>query len=329
MKQIALIVGNTQFYWSSVILALAAAVAVCIFLALYLRKSKNITAAFTVVPLAAFASIVAARLLHWYCYEETYSSFQTAMTQLSTGGFALMGVFAGCFLAALLTRLLRLHQNLPQMLDCMCLAGAAGIALGRLSSFFNSSDRGQIVESIRSMPWVYPIANSVSGITEYRLATFLLQAMITGGIFLALSLYYLKGKKRSPKDGDTALLFLLCYGSAEVVLDSTRYDSMYFRSNGFVSIVQVLGALALGACIVLFSIRMVKRGGFRRWYLALWALMAALIGCGGYMEYHVQRHGNEALFAYSVMSTCLCALVLLTLLIFHRSKTLYPLSKTR
>ena len=33
------------------------------------------------------------------------------------------------------------------------------------------------------------------------------------------------------------------------------------------------------------------------------------------MEYYVQRRGNEALFAYSVMSGCLLFVIFLTLLI--------------
>lgn len=315
MERIAFILGEHFLYWSSIILTLAAAAAVCVFLALYLRKSGNITAGFSVVPLALLLSLAATRMLHWYGYAESYGSFLSAMTNFSTGGFALLGAFAGCFLAAVLTRILRLHSNLPQMLDCMCLAGSAGIAVGRLASFFNSSDRGQILQSIRSMPLAYPVTNSVSGVTEYRLATFLLQAIVTGLIFLALTVFYVNEKGRRRKDGDTTLLFLLCYGAAEVVLDSTRYDSMYFRSNGFVSIVQVCGAVALAAAIVVFSVRLVKSQGFRRWYVALWVGMVALIGCAGYMEYYVQRHGNEALFAYSIMSVCLCLVVGLTVLI--------------
>ena len=315
MEQIAFILGERSLYWSSIILVLASAAAVCLFLGLYLGKSGNLTAGFAAVPLAVLFSVLAARLIHWYCYAETYKSFASAMTDYSSGGYALLGVFAGCLLAAVFTRLTRLHQNLPEMLDCMCLSGSAAIAVGRLASFFNSSDRGQIVNSIRSMPWVYPVTNAVSGATEYRLATFLLQAMAAALLFLVLGAFYLTGKRRSLKDGDTTLLFLLCYGASQVVLDSTRYDSMYFRSNGFVSIVQVLGALALALAIVLFSVRLVKARGFKVWYIALWAAITALIGCAGYMEYHVQRHGNEAVFAYSVMSICLCLVVTLTLVI--------------
>ena len=321
MERIALIFGTTYLYWSSIILTLAAAAAICLFLALYLREEGQFTTGFLTAALALLLSVAASRMLHWYGFDESYPSFLAAMANLSTGGFALLGAFAGCLLAAVLTRVLQLHDNLPKMLDCMCLAGGAGIAVGRLASFFNTADRGQIVQSIQSMPWVYPVTNTISGVTEYRLATFLLQAMITGLIVLVLTILYLKGKNMPRKDGDTTLLFLLCYGAAEVVLDSTRYDSMFFRFNGFVSIVQVVGALALGFVIVMFSIRLVKRQGFHRWYIGIWVAIAALIGCAGYMEYFVQRHGNEALSGYIVMSICLCLLIDLTIVIRQLAET--------
>ena len=98
-------------------------------------------------------------------------------------------------------------------------------------------------------------------------------------------------------------------------MDSTRYDSLVFRSNGFVSIVQVLGALGLALAVVFFSVRMVKARGFRFWQVLLWLLIAGAIGGAGFMEYYVQRHGNEAVFAYSVMTACLLGAVLLTLVI--------------
>lgn len=316
MDRIAYMNGETFVYWNSIILTLAAATAICFFLAFYLSRRGNAVAGFAAVPLSLVLSLAAARFFHWYCRADSYDSFVSAMTDYTSGGYALMGVFLGCFLAALVLRGLFLHRNLPEMLDCMCLAGAAGIAVGRLASLFNASDRGQIVESVKSLPWVYPVTNVVSGATEYRLATFMIQAMVAGALFLGLTLFYHSGKKRGKlRDGDTCLIFLLCYGASQVVLDSTRYDSLFFRSNGFVSIVQVLGALAMALVIVVFSVRLVKRLGFKIWYLLLWVPIAAAIGGAGYMEYYVQRRGNEAAFAYSVMSACLTAAVLFTLLI--------------
>ena len=226
-----------------------------------------------------------------------------------------MGVFLGCFLAALLTRILFLQRDLPEMLDCMAIAGCAGIAVGRLASLFNASDRGNTV-SFESLPFAYPVTNTVSGAVEYRLATFMIQAMVALALFLILSIFYIRGNKKNKlRSGDTALIFVLIYGASQVVLDSTRYDSLFFRSNGFVSVVQVLGALGLGLGIFAFSKRMVKAVGFKWWQVFLWLLIAAGIGCGGFMEYYVQRRGNEAVFAYSVMSGCLLAVIALTLVI--------------
>ena len=332
MNRIALILSGNFVYWNSLILVLAGATAVCLFLGLYLHQSQNANAAFLTPPIAAALSLVLARFIHWYCRSGSYSSLQAAMTNFTDGSFALVGVFAGCLLTATLLWLLRVHKNLPQMLDCMSIAGAAGIALGRLSSFFTSADRGQIVESIRSLPWVYPVVNAVSGAEEYRLATFAIQAMIAGALFLILGIFYQLGKNRV-KDGDTTLIFLLCYGTSQILLDSTRYDSIYFRSNGFVSVVQVLSAIAMAFVIVWFSIRMVRSKGFKIWHVALWVAIAALIGVAGYMEYYVQRHGNEALFAYSVMGSCLTAVVVLTLVIraiavYNERKPHFPVVET-
>ena len=316
MDKIAFYSGSTAIYWNSVILTLAAATAICFFLAFYLGKSGNGAAGFAVVPVSMVLSLVFARFFHWYCQSDSYTGFTAAMTNYAEGGYALMGVFLGCVLAAALTRVICLHRNLPEMLDAMSMAACAGMAVGRLSALFNASDRGQVLESFRSLPIASPVNNAVSGAVAYRLATFALQSMVALALFIGLAVFYNKGQKRGKlRDGDTCLLFLLFYGASQVVLDSTRYDSLFFRSNGFVSVVQVLGAVALVLAVILFSRRMVKARGLRAWQIFLWLLIGIAIGGAGYMEYYVQRRGNEALFAYSVMSGCLLFVILLTLLI--------------
>ena len=316
MDKLAFINGKSFLYWNSIVFTLAAATAVCFFLAFYIGKCGNAVAGFAVVPMSIFLGLIAARFFHWYCQADSYDGFLAAMTDYSSGGYALMGVFLGCFVAACLLRLIRLSRSLPEMLDCMAISGCAGIAVGRLASLFNSTDRGQVLANFRSLPIAYSVTNVVSGAVEYRLATFMLQSIVALLLFVGLSLFYIKGNKRGNlKNGDTSLIFVLIYGASQVVLDSTRYDSLFFRSNGFVSVVQVLGALGLGLAIFAFSRRMVKNWGLKFWQFLLWIPIAAGIGCGGFMEYYVQRHGNEAAFAYSVMSGCLVGVILLTLLI--------------
>lgn len=315
MERIALIAGDSVIYWRSLLITAGTVTAIMFFLAFYLRKPDTSFSAAFAIPMAMMLSLLFSRFLHWYCRADSYLSLSTAITDYSEGGFALLGAFAGCALTALILRILRVSASMGHMLDSMSLAGAAGIAVGRLASFFDSSDRGPIVQTFRGLPWVYPITNQISGKVEYRFATFLIQSLIAGAIFLILTLYYLRSRKKEKlPEGDTCVLFLMLYGASQVVLDSTRYDSLFFRSNGFVSIVQVMGALAIGLAVVFFSVRMVKKTGLRLWNFCVWIAIAGLLGLAGYMEYHVQRHGNEAFFAYSVMSTCLILIILMVLI---------------
>lgn len=313
MEQIAFISGNSVFYWNSVVLALAAGAASCVFLAFYLPGGRPGAAA-AAVPGALVLSLFFGRLLHWYFRSDSYPGFWSAITDYTSGGYALMGCFVGCAAAAGLVRLLRLEPFAPAMLDAMSLGGCAGIAVGRLACFFSAADRGQLMP-FTALPLAYPVNNVVTGAPEYRLATFVLQAMAAALIFAALAVFFLLGKKR--RTGDVTLLFLLLYGLTQAVLDSTRYDSLYLRSNGFVSAVQLLSAAALVGVSALFSARMIKGRGMRRRYVPLWIGMLALLGGAGYMEYFVQRHGDRALFSYAIMTACLGIFTALSLLTYR------------
>jgi hypothetical protein len=171
------------------------------------------------------------------------------------------------------------------------------------------------LKEITELPLAYPVTNAVTGAQEYRLATFMLQSLVTAGIFVVLLLFWLL-MKRKGKRGDTFLMFSLLYGAAQAVFDSTRYDSLYLRSNGFVSLVQIVGAVSLVFAVVCFSVRLVKARGWKYWYLAFWLAIGGLLGGAGYMEYYVQRHGDQALFAYTVMSGCLIGVILLGVVIY-------------
>lgn len=317
MEKVAFIVGETFIYWSSIILVFAVTAAVFLFLALYIGKSRNILGAAMALPMAFVLSMVLARLVHWYCRTDAYESLYQAMTDYFSGGYALMGVFFGCILVACILRLLRIVKDLPEMLDCMALAGGVGIVVGRFASFFNSSDRGIILEGITELPMVFPVNNAVTGEVEYRMATFMLQAITTAIIVTIVTVVWLLGQRKNHKikNGDAALLFLMAYGASQIVFDSTRYDSLYMRTNGFISIVQILGLVALLVPIVVFSFRMVKNMGIKWFHFISWLVILGMMGLAGYMEYYVQRHGNEALFAYTMMGFGLIVIVLVTLVI--------------
>lgn len=306
MEQIAFISGGSIVYWRPLLICAGALTAVLLFAGLYLLNPYRRARAAAAIPLAAALSLLLARLIDWYCRPTQYADLMDALTRFS-GGFALLGVFAGCLLTVLALHSRRTAPSAAAMLDCMSVAGCAGICVGRLACFFDSADRGALLSSLRSLPFAYPVTNTVSGATEYRLATFVLQAMCAGLLFGVLLYIYLHHScRRKIRPGDVCLLFLLLYGSTQAVLDSTRYDSLSFRSNGFVSVVQVFSAVAVAAVLVIASVRLVRwEKKIRAGVIILWVLSAAGLGVAGYMEYYVQRHGSQAAFAYSVMSAAL------------------------
>ena len=106
-------------------------------------------------------------------------------------------------------------------------------------------------------------------------------------------------------------MFCLYYGAAQAVLDSTRFDSLYFRSNGFVSVVQILCVAAVVVPLAVFAVRYRRANGWTPGCLTVLGSCLVLLGLAGWMEYYVQRHGNQAAFAYTVMGSSLAGVVLL------------------
>ena len=308
MDTIAFLIGPYSIYWSTIMIALASCVGILLFWCFYLWDGTDRPGAFLLVPLSLVLGILGGRLAHWYFRPDGYESLYAAMTDYSFGGFALVGTFLGVFLAVCLTSLLHRGKTLGALLDAVSVAGCGAVSLGRLSCFSNSADRGQTVAPGSLFSSI--LLNPATGSRECRLATFLLQSIVAGLIFLGLTfLFFWLRKEHRRKNGDLFFLFCLYYGGTQAVLDSTRYDSLYFRGNGFVSVTQVFGILAVALVLLVFSLRYKKADGWKPGLLAFWIACLALLSGAGYMEYYVQRHSGEAAFSYSVMSLCM-ALVL-------------------
>ena len=319
MNQTAVILNSVTLYWYSIVLALAAAAGVCFYLACCAHEKIDPVCAAASALLSVGFSLVFSRLIYWYCRPYSFADWKQALTVPASTCHALLGAFIGCLLTALLLQ--RFAGGLLRLLDCMSTAGCGAIALGRLAFFFADGDRGRILTGTTRLPWAYPILNPSSGLPEYRLATFLFQAAIAGVLFLVLAgLFFAPGIRRRMKRGSITLLFLMVYSASQVILDSTRYDSLYLHSNGFVSLIQILAALTLACTIAVCSFRAVKGGGVKKWMWAAWLLIPCLFGGAGYMEYYIQRHGKLAAFGYSVMGSCLAGILLFGLLLWHTAQ---------
>lgn len=324
MTQIAIYSGSIVIYWSSLVICFGLAACLCLSLALYTANGGRAAAMLLLLPLAVFFSVPLCRILHWYCHTEQYTGLFSALTDYSTGSYCLPGALLGVWLAALLVTRLKLAPSVSRLLDAFVPGVALAIAFIRLSALFNSSCRSKISFSsplLRHLPLASAVTNS-SGSVDYRFATFFVQFIIMLILTLVLVKFY--GKRRripmrsGSDDGNVARMFLLYYSAIEVVLDSTRYDSSFFRFNSFVSVVQVISALCILTILIYYSIHAVKAKGLRAYHFALWFGFLLTVGAAGASEYMVQRHGNWYLGCYAVMSLSCCLMVMLVYQMYLR-----------
>ena len=321
-SSIAIYTGDIVIYWSAIVICLAVAAWFCLSWAVYTANGGYGSALCFFLPVACVLSLVLSRFIHWYCHAEQYTGLVSAFTDFSLGSYCLPGVLVGVVLAALLARLLRFSDSAPKMLDALAPGAALGIALIRLSSLFNSSCRGKIVITDPRFQRL-PLGSGISsgtGVMEVHFATFFIQFLLMLVLtVLILSFYYRRGKrpmKSGSASGHTAMLFLLIYSAMELVLDSTRYDSSFLRSNGFVSMVQIFSALCILGVLIYYSVHSIRANRMRFYHWLLWILFLGSVGGVGYLEYLVQRHGDWYLRCYGGMSAC-CALMSLSVYIMY------------
>lgn len=321
MEAIAICIGSTSIYWSSIIICLGIAAWFSLSYSLYTANSGNSSAMWLFFPIAVFLSVLFSRFIHWYCHTEQYFSLASALLDYSTGGYCLPGVMLGVTLAAVIVTRLRFANSVSELFDALAPGAALGFAFFRLSALFTNFCRGKVVITDPRFQHL-PIASGItttSGDIQYRFASFFVSFLLLLLLCIALIIFYCKsrkyGMKRGCQKGHVALIFLLFFSAIEFVIDSSRYDSSFLRSNGFVSLMQILCAVFFVSIIVYYSIVSVKSNGIRPYHYVLWVVFLAAVGCTGYFEYLIQRHGDWYKLCYSVMSgTCLVMATIPTIL---------------
>ena len=308
MSEIAIYSGHTIIYWSAIIITLGVAAGFCLSYALYTANGGKGSAMWVMLPIALFLSVLLCRFIHWYCHAEQYPGMLKAITDYSNGGYCLPGMFIGIFLAGLIVKALHLTDSAAGLYDAMAPGTALCIAFIRLSSLFNTSCRSTIIIQnpiFKHLPVGIAVPTS-TGLIEYRFATFFIQFMIMMLMTVVLVVFYCRRNKISMgwgvQRGHIAIVALALYGAVEVVLDSTRYDSSFFRLNGFISLVQIVSAVTLLAALVYYSIASIKTRGFKFYHIIIWLVFAGGLALVGYFEYLVQRHGDWYIKCYTVMS---------------------------
>lgn len=315
MSQIAFFSENSAVYFQGIFIAAAAVLAIVI--SLILRSAQR-SPAMPVVVTAAVSiplCLLLSRAVHWYCCYEQYQSFWNAITDIGYGGFSILGVLAGVPAAAVISCRIYRGESLTELLDCIAPAGAAAISVGRLAGLFTSSDRGKMIMEtpfFQRLPFAV-LSDTGAGGSEWSFATFIFESLAAAVIFgVTLKIFYsVYGDSPSgrEKKGYTTINFVLIFFALQAVLESTRNDALFLRSNGFVSMMQIIGIIAIIAVAAVLSTKSIRRSGFSSRYPVLWLITVALLGGAGGLEYLVQRYGDMYVVCYAAMLMCMIGVI--------------------
>ncbi len=328
MNPIAIYSGNLVIYWSAIVISLGLLAGLALSLSLCRAGAVDSAAVWALMPIAVLLSVLLSRLIHWYCHMEQYAGIVGALTDFSVGSYCLPGMLLGVFLAALIVKGIGLTDSVGALLDCVAPGAALSIAFIRLSALFNSSCRSKIIvtkPALQHLPLASQLS-SASGVTEYRFATFFVSFLVMLLLTGLLLRFFLRRRDipmadgRSPV-GNTARMFLLFYSAAELVLDSTRYDSSFFHFTflkglnpyaGFISLIQLIAAISALCLLIRFSKSSLRANSLRWYHWAIWGGFLACLAGVGVSEYMVQRHGDWYMGCYLAMTLSCLLLAFLT-----------------
>ncbi len=255
--------------------------------------------------------IVFARL--FYCFARWDYVFNergwTFLFSLWEGGFALYGALLGCLLAALiLAKLSRVKAG--DLLDCIAPGAALTIAVARFAEAFTSQGVGGLVETEALQQFPFAVQNMYG---DWVLPVFFYEGV--AAILIGIIAYVILSRK-GIRPGDTALMFLLLFGAAQVVLESLRQDD-YLRW-GFVKVSQMASMGLVLIVSVLFGRRAVSQKKKLPMVAAGFVLLALGVGACVLIEFALDKSTIPNTYLYSAM-TAIMALMTGIALAFRKA----------
>ena len=143
MNPIAVYYDSTVFYWSAIIITVGLLAALMMSLSLQVTNRGRIVSMMLFFPLALLFSVPLCRILHWYCHQEQYAGFFTAVTDYTAGSYVLPAAIPGVWLAAWIAAKLE-DGDTAKLRDAAAPGMALAVAFIRLSALFSSACRSKI-----------------------------------------------------------------------------------------------------------------------------------------------------------------------------------------
>ena len=314
----AVYAGNLQIGYGIIITVIAFIASMMLTLSLCPAKEENDVARFRLkfslfvyIILSAVFGMYLGRFVHWYSHYESYESFYQAFST-AEGSFHEAGLVIGACAASLFSAGIAGKKYGFRLKS----AASAGIMLFMtrvsLTSMFNECDRGKtVIENpfYQRLPFSY-ITLTSAGTSEYRTAVFFWKFMILA----LITVIAIAGCIRNI----SALRTYIMYFCAMALLDSARYDASFLRSNGFVSLMQIVAGVFLLLCVIVINAKLMGGHKFKAGYLLYDLAFLLGLSLTGFMEYYVQRHGNLYISCYALMAAA-CTIMAVSVIFLHRA----------
>ncbi len=262
-----------------------------------LRQVERVGTAFGLIlylPLEILAGAGLGRFIYWYSHFESYSGLAGAFS-VPEGAFHEAGIVIGAFIAAGFCALFSGRKMYSKFVSAAASGTMLFMTLVSLIALFNDTDRGKaVIEDPEYFGLPFSILTGSGQDAVYRPAVFFWKFIILSVIAVISISLCIAGRK--------ALLSYVAYFAAMAVLDSARYDASFLRSNGFVSLMQVVSGVFMILAFLYCLIRAARSRGFKFWHFLYILAFLSGLGLTGYMEYYVQRHGDLYIYCYVIMS---------------------------
>lgn len=242
-SQIICTIFGINIYFYGVILALA--IIVGTFVSEYFGQKYFELKKETIIDMAPYLiifGIIGARLYYCLLNFDFYLRFPTEILAIRHGGISIHGAILGGIIGLLIFA--KRHKiSVFKLADISVIGLSIAQSIGRWGNFFNSEAFGRPT----NLPWKLYIAPQYRSIPyenyEYFHPTFLYESILDFAIFGILIWLVLKNINK--KDGNLALIYLILYSTARILVEHYRIDSVLYIHGIPVAIIVSAGIIIL------------------------------------------------------------------------------------
>ncbi len=245
MNSVAFTIGSWPIHWYGILISTAFIIGVFLVQSLATKRGYDIDHLWTIFLILIPCAVVGARLYYVIFSWDTYADDLISIFQTWRGGLAIHGgLLAGIFVILIGCRKYRMDSF--GVLDCFAPAVALGQAIGRWGNYFN----GEAYGSVTTLPWGIHVAAD----QKLHHPTFLYESLWDFLVFILLLVLF----KKSKRNGNVFLVYLIAYSVGRFFIESLRMDSLMigpFRQAQVLSV----GLIIFAGAIFLYRNRKANR----------------------------------------------------------------------